>query len=233
MDFLLELILSSFEYFAILVFLFVVFNLDIKDYAPHTIFICFLMSHLSYSLDHIEIENNMLSIAIQCVVFNICVWLLYRINVFYAFFIGTLSYFVYAILQSCIFLVLNFIGFMTYEDLVPLTLKHTVLQLLSIVVPLIISAVLFRIKRRYNFVPTSEHVKIKFGKLNFIIIIVLISTIAVSSLTYHFIKAGQIGIFLGLTAFQFFFITVLLYLSNKKEVKFNDRKVVRRFSDED
>ncbi|QHW35753.1 hypothetical protein GZH47_33205 (plasmid) [Paenibacillus rhizovicinus] len=223
--------LVSLEWLTIVILLISLFNLSFSGFIPHIIFISWLMAFVGWGIDQTYLSGSTYALLIQVIALYLCTWLILRINVFYAFGISVVSYGIYMITQSALFLGLHAISFMDETDLVPLSEKQLILQGLSIAVPLLISYLATKLRIRYNlFVPTTEFIKLQFNRLNNITVFVLISMIGISVVNFHFITEGKITLFILISVIQLACVALLLYLFKRKEGIKHDRKVVRKIS---
>lgn len=159
---------SSMAYVAMLVMMFSLFKLQFKGYANQILLTTLLLCYVSYTMRLQNLEAY--TTVAQYILFFLLVWLLFRIQVFYALISSFVAFFGYGFLQTLIV----FIGFklkwwspeLTRGDL------H-VIEATTAIIYMTIAWIIRQRRRGFNFVPTSMNARVKYSKLNIAFLIVI------------------------------------------------------------
>lgn len=208
------LLMSSLEYFAMIALMFAIFRFSFRGFIPHTIFICVLLSYISYTLR--DMGYGEYAPLVQIMFFVVCVNLLYRVHWFYSILMGVVGYQSYVVIQVVVYVLLNKIfSILGYDTLS--TYFVYCLQIISIIVPIMISYFLIRTGWGFTFVPIGDLFKIKLKKLN--IVILMITVVLVWIIGFSIQLMYDLELFIPVSLLQLVLLIILLYYSGKKETE--------------
>lgn len=176
-------ILSILEVSTLFVFMFSIFRFKIKFYIKEIIFISVLISMASYYLRLFENLYSVVPIVLLMLII-INLWIVFKISPFYAAIMGIASYIGYSVVQALILWIMQEANIITLDQIKEDNLQSgQILQIISIVTTLLISAVLERFRLWFTFVPVTNAILIKINTRNLITLIAItISVIAVGSI---------------------------------------------------
>ena len=220
--FLLFIFFSAIEVVSTVILMFVVFRMNyFLKFIPHIVFIGLACSYVSYNLWQSDLGG--ISPIIQCAVFFILVWLLFRIQVFYALFISTISYMAYGLIQGILTFGFHFMGWLKIEDIGPNTPLAFAMQTLTALITLILSFILHKLNWGFNFVPHYEFAPINMKNDNSLILFIVILSILVIGLTYYFTIKNNLNVaFNFLVLCNIIVVLFLLILARRKDREEND-----------
>ncbi|MHA6530738.1 hypothetical protein [Paenibacillus sp. BAC0078] len=157
LEFVLYMVFSVLETYAMFYLAFKVFKIDM--YVKETIFASLLMGFISYVLRH-DYGLILTDVVIQYLLTFFFMWLLFRIHIFYAAIMNGLTYLSYMLIQSTCYLIMKFTGL--YSLNFPFTsVGIYILQVASAVTALIIASFISRGRRGFDFVPDKQNEKVK------------------------------------------------------------------------
>lgn len=220
--FLLFMFFSAIEVVSTVILMFVIFRMNyFFKFIPHIVFIGLACSYVSYNLWQSDLGG--ISPIIHCAVFFILVWLLFRIQVFYALFISTISYLAYGLIQGFLTFWFHFMGWFRIEEIGPNTPLAFSMQTLSALITLILSFILHKLNWGFNFVPHSEFAPLELKNDNVVILIIIIWSILTIGISYYFtIKNNMLVSFNMLVLSYILAVLFLLILARRKDREDND-----------
>lgn len=174
---------STLDGIAAFTFMFTLFRIPMQHFRYHIIFISVVIGYVAYTLRVIEGLNS-LAFLITVIVAFLFVWLMFRIQVFYALFISVISYISYAFFQIIVFFIVRVTAPINLNDLesnFPLLYS---LQLATVVLTLVVSRILRYFDIGFNFVPHDDMSKIKLTKDNIFILIAIVISICIVDIIY-------------------------------------------------
>jgi hypothetical protein len=214
MDFIWFNFFSTIEVVGMFCLMLALFRFRIKEYIFHMIFASFLLSQTSYYMrEHFELANY---VPIVFVIFTfLFVWLMFRVQLFYAAVMAVTGYIALIILQGAIIFIGISLNLFQLDDIGPTWLGY-ILQLITFLTSLFISWLLIRKRIGFTFVPFSETLQVKFrGENIFFLIIVLIGIIVAGIYLYWGLKSFYSFLFVILLLVCYF--SSLVYLAIRRE----------------
>ncbi len=208
-------ILSSIQYISIILAGFSLFRINFKWFKPQIAFVCIALSYVSFTM---RIESFALySPIIQLIILIVSMWLLFRIQIFYAAIVSITGYLVFIILDSATY----YIALTITNELRLFTIQMYIVALISGVLTMIVSMLIYRKNWGFSFVPLNEDSYVNYRqKENFLLLFVMIvSAIGLIFVFYFFITFNTIVSFLGTLAFLISAFSILLFLLHRKEYK--------------
>jgi hypothetical protein len=211
LDFILFMIFSILETYAMFFLAFKIFKIDL--YHKEMVFASFIMGFFSYS---IRIYHGMfpLDIFSQYALMFCFMWMLFRIHPFYASILTGIIYQTYSVIQTSLYYILKFI------IKLPLTIPDYfstnvfVLQLISALTVICIGMYVGHKRIGFDFVPDKPDVKIKPTPSEKILFTLNLPTLIVITSFIYFVNSFfffLIPIFYGIILWGY------LYLSYKKD----------------
>lgn len=210
------ILLSAPEYIAVLFLTFALFRIKPQGFYPHILFIAFILGNVSYATRADE-AMAVWSSSLQMLVAVVCMWLLFRIPLFYAAIVYTFTNVAYGLSQLMIFTVYSELRIVDFEAV-------SSSSLLGYIVPL--SSILFTfagafIIRRYNlsidWIPNNPKAKVPMNKGNilFLILLVLIFVCYSTMFIWWFDGLGLLLLFITIILAILFLC--LMYMSRKRD----------------
>jgi hypothetical protein len=209
------LLFSSLEYVGMIVLMFAVFRFSFRGFIPHTVFICLFLSFISHYFR--EIDLGRYATLAQEILFVVCIYLLYRVPVFYAIIMGTVGYQAYVTLQILLFLFLNKLGFITGEEL-NYDNENGIFNLFINLAVIACLAFLFHRKGwGFTFIPTGNFGRIKMTGLNISILLLSMINVCNILLLHYYYSENRLHVFFLLSFVQLALLLGLIYYSIRKE----------------
>ncbi|NQX44952.1 hypothetical protein HQN87_06390 [Paenibacillus tritici] len=156
LDFVLYMVFSILETYAMFYLAFKVFKIDI--YPKEMLFAGVLMAFVSYVLRN-DYELILTDVALQYLLTFCFLWLLFRIHIFYAVSMTGLTYLAYMLIQSTSYFILKLTG-LYYLDLPYTTMGVFILQFISAISAMITGFYIGKKRKGFDFVPDKQNVKV-------------------------------------------------------------------------
>ncbi|HBS44638.1 MAG TPA: hypothetical protein DEA91_09635 [Paenibacillus sp.] len=210
-DFILFIIFSGLETYAIFFLAFKIFKIDL--YHKEMVFASFIMGFFSYSL-RTNYDLFQLDILSQYALMFCFMWLLFRIHPFYASILTGMAYQSYSVIQTSLYYLLKFIAKLPLTLMNYFSAKVFVLQLLSALTVICIGLYVGHKRIGFDFVPDKPDVKIKTTTNEKILFILNLPALIVITFLSYFVESFfffLIPIFYGIILWGY------LYLSYKKD----------------
>lgn len=209
------IILSILEWTALLTLSFSMFLFQFRGYIAHIIFTSAILSSVSYLLYRV-FDLAIVAPIIQLAIVFFFFWLMFRIHIFYAAIVTTYGYIGYLMVQLLIFLVPQWLNISSINETLSNEAMMNGLQILSVIVCYIISAILIRYRIGFSFISDNEQEVITLKRENiYFLILIILSAITIAlfyiSATYGY---SQVTFMLLSTV-----LGVLLYYALNKERK--------------
>ncbi|MEI2399026.1 hypothetical protein [Paenibacillus phytohabitans] len=197
LDFVLFIILSVLESSALFYLGFKLFKIDL--YSKEIIFAGIIMAFFSYVLRY-DYQLAELDVLVQYTLIICFLWLLFRIHIFYAFIMTAIAYQSYLLIQSLLYLIIDFTGIygLNYPTI---STGIYILQILTATTTIIIANYVGKRRKGFDFIPDKPDEKITIGKREKIMFILTIPSIIFAMLMLFFAEH----------LFRFFFIIPLIY----------------------
>lgn len=180
LHFFLFMLCTILECVTLFILMFTMFKIPIKVNVIHILFASTVISYFVFSINEVDNIANY-SIILQIIVLFLFVWLMFRIQIFYAFVISCVSFITYTLVQILIFYTLRIWGIVDMSTLNEEGYAIFLLQLSSVSFTLAICSYLRNKGIGFNYVPHSEDAKVKLTKTN----ITLLSTVIIASFIYQ------------------------------------------------
>ncbi|AIQ42537.1 hypothetical protein MKZ24_15970 [Paenibacillus sp. FSL R7-0297] len=197
LDFVLFIILSVLESSALFYLGFKLFKIDL--YSKEIIFAGIIMAFFSYVLRY-DYQLAELDVLVQYTLIICFLWLLFRIHIFYAFIMTAIAYQSYLLIQSLLYLIIDYTGLygLKYPTI---STGIYLLQILTATITFIIANYVGKKRKGFDFIPDKPDEKITIGKREKMMFILTIPSIIFAMLMLFFAEH----------LFRFFFIIPLIY----------------------
>ena len=206
---------STFEFLSILLFMFVLFRLKIAHNKFHILFIAVLLSYISYNLHVAQLSG--ISPLLQMLVYFLLIWLMFRIQIFYALVISAISYISFGMVQSIFLVSLHLLNIITFDQIVPGTMLGYFLQICTATIMLTITLILKKLNWGYDYVPHNEFAPIKLKNENLHFLIIIVISVLFIGIVYYITLNEQYAMgFNHLITLLILTVILLIIISNKK-----------------
>lgn len=197
LDFVLFMILSVIESSALFYLGFKLFKIDL--YSKEIIFAGIIMAFFSYVLRY-DYQLAEVDVLVQYTLIICFLWLLFRIHIFYAFIMTAIAYQSYLLIQSLLYLIIDYTGIygLNYPTI---STGIYILQILTATTTIIIANYVGKKRKGFDFIPDKPDEKITIGKREKIMFVLTIPSIIFAMLMLFFAEH----------LFRFFFIIPLIY----------------------
>lgn len=211
LDFILFMVFSGLETYAIFYLAFKIFKIDL--YPKEMVFASFVMGFFSYSLrTHYELFE--LDILSQYALMFCFMWLLFRIHPFYASILTGMAYQAYSVIQTTLYYFLNFIIRLPLDSTDSVSINIMVLQVISALTAMGIGLYVGHKRKGFDFVPDKPDIKIKPSAMEKILFALnLPALFIIASVSFFF----QSDYFIFIPIFYGLILWGYLYLSCKKD----------------
>jgi hypothetical protein len=213
MEFLLFVVFSSMEYLAIFAIMFALFRFEYKFYHNSVIFICGVLSFVSYSLRY-GFEQEFLGPIVHILLIFAFLYYIFQVQVFYAGVMSVTGFLAYVIIQTITLVILNFSGVIKFGEVQPNTWEGYLIQIISC---LLAFSIIFLIKRKnfgFAYVPHGQRAFVAYKGLNKIFLyFIILGTIATSIL----FELDNEPLLLIMTGVLIAIFIIIIYLSIRKE----------------
>ncbi|WHY17964.1 hypothetical protein QNH28_21030 [Paenibacillus sp. G2S3] len=210
-DFILFIIFSGLETYAIFFLAFKIFKIDL--YHKEMVFASFIMGFFSYSL-RTNYDLFQLDILSQYALMFCFMWLLFRIHPFYASILTGMAYQSYSVIQTSLYYILKFIAKLPLTLLDYISINVFILQFLSALTVICIGVYVGNRRIGFDFVPDKPDVKIKTTTSEKILFILNLPALTIVTSLSYFVESFfffLIPIFYGIILWGY------LYFSYKKD----------------
>ncbi|WP_340010791.1 hypothetical protein MHI32_21505 [Paenibacillus sp. FSL H7-0690] len=211
LDFILFMIFSILETYAMFFLAFKIFKIDL--YHKEMVFASFIMGFCSYTI-RINYGIFPLDIFSQFALMFCFMWMLFRIHPFYASILTGMAYQAYSVIQASIVYLLNSVMSMPLNTSDPITNNIMTMQILSALAAILIGMYVGYKRIGFDFVPDKPDVKVKPTTSEKILFALNLPTVIVVTLFTYFIESNfffLIPIFYGVILWGY------LYFSYKKD----------------
>ncbi|MEC0209585.1 hypothetical protein ABEX47_17005 [Paenibacillus ehimensis] len=213
-DFILFMVFSIMETMAMYYLMFRLFKFDM--YPVSIVFASAVASFISYTI-RIKYDFSSIDIIIQIILMFMFVWLLFRVNAFYAGIMTSTTYLSYVLLQMLYYLLMKHIGF--FDARAPFLNEYGtyVLQVITAFTAWSLGFWIKTKRKGFDFVPHSPFGLVKMNKINISLLSLnVLGFFGLAAIFYSFLLNKSIQLIylsLILTLIMYF----ILYLSYKKD----------------
>lgn len=214
MDFIWFNLFSTIESIGMFILMLALFRFRIREYISHIVFASFLLSQLSY---YMRVDFGLGSyVPVAFVIFTfLFVWLMFRVQLFYAAVMAVIGYITFFLLQGIIIFMGISLKLFTLDEIAPTWLGY-VLQLTTFAVAILISLLLLKKRLGFTFVPFSESAYFKLRGENILFLfLVLLGVIVVGVYLYWGLQSFYS--FMMVIAMLIFYLSSLMYLAIRRE----------------
>jgi hypothetical protein len=177
---------SSFEYVAIFILSFTLFRFYDFLYnsasIARIIFVSLALSYISYTM-RVTYEMGGLSVAVQMVVYIAFVWLLFRVQVFYAAIMAVTGVMIYSALQFSLTALLEIIGFIADKDI--MQQYGPIIQICTAVITVVLCRAAQKRNIGFSFISDSPYSKVDLNRDNVVFIVFLAIAVIVHALAVY------------------------------------------------
>lgn len=185
MDVFLFLLVSTLEWFSLIVLSFTLFKFNVRWYKGQIIFSSFLLSLLSYILFEVLHFSKVATLFQPPIVF-LFYWQIFRIAVFYAGLMVVNGYLGYLVINMVVFTLYRIFGVILLPGTPPMYLAQTI----SALAALLIAWLIHKYRVGFTFVPHGEHANVKFKGINLrLLLFTIIGYVATSA--FNFLYLGN------------------------------------------
>lgn len=196
LDFVLYMVFSVMESYAMFLLAFKIFKIDI--YPKEMLFAGFLLGCFSYVI-RVDYQMVEIDIIVQYLLMFCFFWLLFRVHFFYAAILTGMTYQAYTFIQTFYIFTLNKIGLFSSIAFYGKIIDSYVLQILSAWTAILISIYIGKKRKGFDFIPDKPNGKVKTSTREKLLFILNLPTVAiVISIMYLFNT-------------KFFFLIPLIY----------------------
>lgn len=176
---------SAYDSVAILVLMFSLFKIPMKHLKYQIILVSVTLGYLSYTIRVID-DISAIAFVFQTIGLFLFVWLMFRIQVFYALLITVTAYVIFGCVQLVIIFSAQWIFNFQLNDLANKFPLIYTLQIITDTLILLISKLLVNRKIGFNFVPHDDLEKTKFSRENIIILFTIILLVSFVGIIFAF-----------------------------------------------
>lgn len=215
MDFIWFNLFSTVESVGMFVLMLAMFRFKLKEYIYHIVYASILLSLGSYFMRvHFELPEYFTLLYI--ILSFLFVWLMFRVQVFYAAVMAVTGLITSLILQGLIIFVSINLKLYTMADIAPFTMLAYINQLIVFVISLLISWLLIRKRLGFTFVPFSESIRIKATRDNIIYFVMVVFSVVASAAHLYWALQGFHS-FLFVIFLQLVIFMCLIYVAIRRE----------------
>jgi hypothetical protein len=212
MELLLEyLFFSTIEFAAGICLMLAIFRFPIRDSLPHIIIVSLIVAQASFIFREI-VQYPALAPIIQLLLMSALVWLMFRVQIFYAVIMVTISYILMAVFQLSFFHIGTLLNIYTLDQFLQNRLFSNALQIINSLVAFILCLVLSRKRIGFSFVPDNEKDRFVVKGANLYLIISVILSMSMLIVLYNTGNNPLFSLSIGVLV-----VALLFYLAIKKE----------------
>ncbi|KWX74928.1 hypothetical protein AMQ84_18870 [Paenibacillus riograndensis] len=185
LEFVLFMVFSALETYAMFYLALRTFKIDI--FHKEIVFSSLIMAFFSFILRH-EYNFIEVDVLLQFILLTCFLWLLLRINLFYATIITGITYQAYSFIQTMCFFIMEQFGLFSLESPYSINFMTFALQILSAVTA--ISTAIYIGKKRlgFDFVPDKQEGKVQIHTRDKILFALNIPSVVIVMSTMYFIQ---------------------------------------------
>lgn len=217
LNFILFMIFSGLETYALFLLAFKIFKIDI--YHKEIVFSSIIMGFISYVLRY-DYGLLMTDIVLQYLLTFSFMWLLFRIHVFYAAIMTGLAYLTYMLIQSSCYLLMNATGLYAL-DFPFVTSGIYLLQTVSATITILIASYVSKRRKGFDFVPDKQNDKVKIRSREIVIFFLSVPSLLIVLLMIYLSEQFTNFFYLMPLAYGIL-LYGYLYISYKKDLNEND-----------
>lgn len=208
------ILVSILETLLIMWFGFVLFNIRIKGYEVHMFITASFMAHISYSLRSDELSY--LAPLVQLVFFIICIWGLFKIQIFYSAVVTISAFAYFSIWQSIIFFAGNAWGLFSMENVDRVPIGY-IIPFLTFPIGLMSIWVVRRFNLSMDWIPSNHKQKVEWTGFNLMLTFILVAIFVLYGLMIYLVSRGAYEYVAIMTVFIIILYYLLFNLSKRKD----------------
>ncbi|WP_052486980.1 hypothetical protein [Gordoniibacillus kamchatkensis] len=209
-------LLSTIEYLAMFALMFAMFRFSYRFYHINSIFASLILCFVSYTL-RMKYDQGIAATVIQLFLMIGFVWLLYRVQIFFAAIMVVKVYIAYAIIQFIVFFIFNHFGLLSLEELNNTDVYNFKLPLTTAAITFLITWFLKKTNGGFSYIPDSQKARIIFKGVNLAFLIMLLVALAAYIISFYLIGTKQLDSMYIVTIILVVVLVPLLILSTRKE----------------
>lgn len=186
MNVLIFLIISMWEWFALIMLAFALYRFEIRYYVGQLVFSSFLLALFSYMVFNV-FDLKIFATLIQPIVVFLFFWLLFKIPIFYAGLVVVNGYLAYCLVTSVIFYFIKHFGFVS----IPSTPTSYATQSIAGLIVLFLARVVVKYRLGFSFVQHGHEIKNMSGINLKLLILTIVGYIALSSFNILYYGANK------------------------------------------
>lgn len=208
------LLISTLEWFSLILLSFTLFKFEIRWYRGQIIFSAFLLSLLSYILFEV-LKLSELATFLQPPIVFLFFWQIFRVAVFYAGLMAINGYLGYLLINMVVYSIYRLFGNMLLPGTAPMYTAQTI----SAFAALFIAWLIHKYRVGFTFVPHGERANVKLTGINFrLFLFTIIGYMAISGFNYLYLGDYTVVLVLLITGT----LGILQYWVFRKEYSDDD-----------
>ncbi|CAH1225122.1 hypothetical protein PAECIP111893_05220 [Paenibacillus plantiphilus] len=210
------ILLSAPEYIAVLFLTFALFRIKPQGFYPHIVFVSFILGNVSYATRADE-AMAVWSSSLQMLVAVVCMWLLFRIPLFYAMIITTVTNVTYGFFQLLFFTgYLNY-AIISFEEVSSGSLVGYIVPLSSILFTFLVILIIRRFNLSIDWIPNNPRARVPMNRGNIGFLVITVVILMGYSTIFLWWSNGPVYIFQGITIVLIILLLCLIYMSRRKD----------------
>jgi hypothetical protein len=210
------ILLSAPEYIVIMLLTFSFFRIKLSGFLPHLLFIAFILGNVSFAT-RADVSVTIWSPGVQFATYIVCVWLLFRIPIFYTSIICTVSYVSYAFAQMFIFFSLQASGLISFEEVDDSNLIGYIVPACSILITFIAVVIIKKFNYSIDWVPNNPRAKVELTKENKLFLSLVILIISSYFVLIYYRSDWHSMFFGAISIIMIVLLIFLIYISKKRD----------------
>lgn len=210
-DFVLYMIFSMLETYAVFYLAFKIFKIDI--YAKEMIFAAFIMSFFSFVV-RVTYSMVELDIITQYLLMFCLLWLLFRIHIFYAAILTGMTYQAYTFIQLTYALIFDKLGLLSDTTFHGINITTYFLQFSTAATAILIGYYIGYKRKGFDYIPDKPHGVIKVSRREKVLFILNLPTVLI---VFSILQLYSTGYFLALPLIYITLMFLYIYLSYTKD----------------
>lgn len=210
------ILLSAPEYIAVLFLTFALFRIKPQGFYPHILFIAFILGNVSYAT---RADEAMVawSPSIQMAVAIVCMWLLFRIPLFYASIIATVANVIYGLLQLLVYIGYSTSGIVNFEEVNTSSFTGYIVPLSSIILSFVGVIVIRSYNLSIDWIPNNPRARVPINRENVLFIVLVVLIFIVYSAMYFWRINGFTLVLFSIATLLLILLMWLFYMSRKRD----------------
>ncbi|MFD2671761.1 hypothetical protein [Marinicrinis sediminis] len=216
MNFLAFTFFSILELLAVLIFILVVFRIELKYYVFRIGFVSISIPITSYVM-RVYFDLGAQVASMYLILMLLAFWIFFKFHIFYAALMTLLSLLYLNVVQFSELMILDLFQIFNIEDIRPLTFEAYAIQFIFFAFTLILSIILARKRIGFTFIPFTNDVPLRLVGINLLILIVLVIIAIIFNMSAVYFAEGFSIYFVIITIVAIIALISLVYLAIRRE----------------